>query len=315
MRRRSLVLVALLGAALFVTSVASAVSVFATGMGTPETVARTASGNFLVTDAGPDGSGPIWSVLATGGPATQVASTDYSLRDGVFLPANFGSVGGQFLVVGGDATANGTGFASTMNSSFTLTPYASQANSLWNTPVVASGFGQHNGEVLVTNQGSGTGAHDGSVDIFTPEGTVDRLTDLTALDTPFGAALAPAGFGSVGGTLLVSDAGGGGIYSVNPKGKVSLFTTLPLAADQGGLRQIAFAPSGWGKYSGNLFVSLQRRDIDIVGRNGSIIGKISGAFNPRGLLFTTISGKPALLFSDTRNGAVQQAGPGDIVPD
>jgi hypothetical protein len=314
MRLRSLVLVALLGAALCVTSVAGAVSTFATGMGTPETVARTASGTFLVTDAGPDGSGPIWRVPASGGTATQVASANYSLRDGVFLPANFGSVGGQFLVVGGEATENGTGFASTMNSSFTLTPYASQAKSLWNTPVVASGFGQHNREVLVTNQGSGTGSHDGSVDIFTPEGTVGRLADLPALDTPFGAALAPTGFGVVGGTLLVSDAGGGGIYSVNPTGKVSLFTTLPLGSGQDGLRQIAFAPSGWGKYSGNLFVSLQRRDIDIVGRNGSIIGQISGTFNPRGLLFTTISGKPTLLFSDTLNGFIQSAGPGDIVP-
>jgi hypothetical protein len=321
MRLRSLVLLALLGAALWVSSVAGAVSIFATigppeMPGTPETVARTASGSFLVTDAGPDGSGPIWTVPATGGTATQVASAAYSLRDGVFLPANFGSVGGQFLVVGGEATENGTGFASTMNSSFALTPYASQANSLWTTPVVASGFGQHKREVLVTNQGSGTdpSSHDGSVDIFTPEGTVGRLAELPALDTPFGAALAPTGFGAVGGTLLVSDAGAGGIYSVNPTGKVSLFTTLPLAADQGGLRQIAFAPSGWGKYSGNLFVSLQRRDIDIVNRSGSIIGKISGTFNPRGLLFTTISGNPTLLFSDTLNGAIQKAGPGDIVP-
>ena len=314
MRRRSLVLVTVLAVAFSVTAVAAAVSIFATGMGTPETVARTASGNFLVTDAGPDGSGPIWSVPATGGTATQVASAPYSLRDGVFLPANFGSVGGQFLVVGGEGTTNGTGFASTMNSSFTLTPYASQANSLWTTPVVASGFGQHKGEVLVTNQGSGTGSHDGSVDIFTPEGTVGRLADLPDLDTPFGAALAPTGFGAVGGTLLVSDAGGGGIYSVNPKGKVSLFTTLPLGDDQGGLRQMAFAPSGWGRYSGNLFVSLQTRDIDIVGRNGSIIGKISGTFNPRGLLFTTISGNPVLLFSDTSIGAIQRAGPEDIVP-
>jgi hypothetical protein len=313
MRLRSLVLLALLGAALCVSSVAGAVSIFATigppeMPGTPETVARTASGSFLVTDAN-DG-GPIWSVAAGGGTATQVALAGYSLRDGLFLPANFGSVGGQFLVVGGDGTLAS---ASTMDASHTVTPYASQANSLWNTPVVASGFGRHNGEVLVTNQGNGTEST-GSVDIFTPSGTVGRLTNLPMVNVPFGAALAPAGFGVVGGTLLVSDAGAGGIYSVNPTGKVSLFTTLPLGAGQGGLRQIAFAPSGWGKYSGNLFVSLQTGDIDIVGRSGSILGKISGTFNPRGLLFTTISGNPALLFSDTLNGAIQIAGPGDIVP-
>jgi len=311
MRFRSLVLVTLLAAALCFTSVVAAVSVFATfptATATPETIARTAAGNFLVTDA--DDGGPIWSVPAAGGAATQVALAGYSLRDGVFLPANFGSVGGQFLVVGGGTTA----FASTMNASFAVTPYASQANSLWNTPVVASSFGRHNGDVLVTNQGSGTGAHDGSVDIFTPDGTVGRLTNLPSVNVPFGAALAPAGFGDVGGTLLVSDAVGGGIYSVNPTGRVRLFTTIPLGTGQSGLRQMAFAPSGWGRYSGNLFVSLTTRDIDIVSRNGSIMGRISGTFNPRGLLFTTLSGSPALLFSDTRGHQIQQAGPGDIVP-
>ena len=309
MRLRSLVLVTLLAAALCATTVFAAVSVFATGMITPETVVRTAAGDFLVTDAA-DG-GPIWSVPAGGGTATQVASAGYSLRDGVFLPANFGSLGGQFLVVGGDGTLAS---ASTVDASFTVTPYASQANSLWNTPVVASGFGPHNGEVLVTNQGSGTDSHDGSVDIFTPSGTVGRLTNLPSVNVPFGAALAPAGFGEVGGTLLVSDAVGGGIYSVNPTGRVTLFTTIPLGSGQSGLRQMAFAPSGWGRYSGNLFVSLTTRDIDIVSRTGAVIGRISGTFNPRGLHFTRISGSPTLLFSDTSIGVIRRAGPADIVP-
>jgi hypothetical protein len=312
MRFRSLILVTLVAAALFVTSAFAAVSVFATGMVVPETVARTPAGNFFVTDA--DATGPIWSVPSGGGSATQVAAAGYSLRDGVFLPAGFGSVRGQFLVVGGDGLANGNAFASTMDASYTVTPYASQANSLWNTPVVASGFGRHSGEVLVTNQGSGTDSHDGSVDIFTPSGTVGRLTNLPSVNVPFGAALAPAGFGNVGGTLLVSDAVGGGIYSVNPTGRVSLFTTIPLGTGQSGLRQMAFAPSRWGRYSGNLFVSLNTRDIDIVSRNGSIIGRISGSFNPRGLLFTTLSGDSSLLFSDTSTGVIRRAGPADIVP-
>jgi hypothetical protein len=311
MRLRSLVLVALLAAAICATTVFAAVSVFATGMVIPETIARTAAGDFLVTDA--DDGGPIWSVPAGGGTATQVALAGYSLRDGVFLPSNFGSAGEQFLVVGGDGLENGTAFASTMDASHTVTPYASQANSLWTTPVVMSGFGQHMGEVLVTNQGSGTGSRDGSVDIFTPSGTVGRLTNLPMVNVPFGAAQAPAGFGPVGGTLLVSDAEGGGIYSVNPTGRVSLFTTIPLGPGQSGLRQMAFAPSGWGRYSGNLFVSLTTGDIDIVSRNGAVIGRISGMFNPRGLLFTTTSGNPTLLFSDTSIGVIRRAGPGDIV--
>jgi hypothetical protein len=307
MRLRSFVLVALLAAATCATTVFAAVSVFATGMLIPETIARTTAGDFLVTDA--DDEGPIWSVPAGGGTARQVASAGYSLRDGVFLPASFGSVGGQFLVVGGDGTL---GSASTLDASYTVTPYASQANSLWNTPVVVSGFGRHSGEVLVTNQGDGT-EFTGSVDIFTPSGTVGRLTNLPSVSVPFGAALAPGGFGAVGGTLLVSDAGGSGIYSVNPTGRVSLFTTIPLGPGQSGLRQMAFAPSGWGRYSGSLFVSLDTRDIAIVSRSGAVIGRISGTFNSRGLLFTTISGSPTLLFSDTSIGVIRRAGPGDIV--
>jgi hypothetical protein len=310
MRFRSLTLVTLFAATLMTTSAFAAVSTFATGMDATQAIAPTAAGNFFVTDARADG--PIWSVPAAGGTATQVASAGYSLRDGVFLPASFGSVGGQFLVVGGDGTLAS---ASTMDASNMVTPYASQANSVWNTPVVPSGFGRHNGEVLVTNQGSGTGSRDGSVDIFTPSGTVGRLTNLPSVNVPFGATQAPAGFGSVGGTLLVSDGVGGGIYSVNPTGRVSLFTTIPLGTGQSGLRQMAFAPSGWGRYSGNLFVSVNTRDIVVVSRNGSIIGRISGTFNPRGLLFTTLAGNASLLFSDVSTGVIRRAGPEDIVPD
>ena len=54
--------------------------------------------------------------------------------------------------------------------------------------------------------------------------------------------------------------------------------------------------------------------IDVVNRDGVVIGKISGDFNPRGLTFTTMSGQPTLLFSNTLNGDILKAGPGDIVP-
>jgi hypothetical protein len=164
------------------------------------------------------------------------------------------------------------------------------------------------GDVLVTNQS-------GSVDFFTPSGGVGTLVSFPSPVSPFGAALADSSFGEVGGpSLFVSDGGGGGIYSVDPAGNINLFTTIPLGTGQTGLRQIAFAPKGWGKYGGNLFVCLNTRDIDIVNRDGVIIGKITGAFNPRGMLFTTIAGKPTLLFSNSAAGTIQKAGPGDVVP-
>jgi hypothetical protein len=309
MKRRflGLLVVALLATGLAATSIFAAVSVFATGMAAPQAITRAPSGDFFVTDA--DRDGPIWSIPASGGTATMLASAGYSLRDHLLLPAGFGSVGGQLLVVGGGAK----GSASTMDtSSFVVTPYASKRQTLWTTPVLADSFGQLSGFVLVTNQGHATFRGRGSVDFFAPDGTVGTLTTLPSVTTPYGAVLAPAGFGDVGGTLLVSDAQGPGIYSVDPSGQVRNFTTIPLSG-QGGLRQMAFAPSGWGRYSGDLFVSVSTRDIVVVNQRGAVIGRISGQFNPRGLLFTTISGDATLLFSDTSLGTVRRAGPEDVV--
>jgi hypothetical protein len=300
----------LLFAALYASSGFATVSVFATGTSMPETITPTASGSFFVTDA--DAVGDIWNVPATGGTASSVAQAGFSLRGGLFLPGSFGAVGGQFLVVGVGAPDT-TALASTMDAAFAVTPYAQQRKGVWTQPVLAPSFGSFSGDVLVTNQGVGKN-FPGSVDSFTPSGTVGRLATLSKVNTPFGAALAPSSFGAVGGTLLVSEAGGPGIYSVDTAGNVSLFTTIPLGAGQSGLRQIAFAPTGWGLGTGNLFVSVDNRDIDVVNSGGSVIGRISGMFSPRGLLFTTLSGSPSLLFSDISTGKILKAGPGDIVP-
>lgn len=294
---------------LHASSVSAATSVFATGLNGPESITPTAAGGFFVTDV----DGTIWSVPPGGGSAAALASVAYSLRGGLILPAGFGALSGQFLVVGGDAVEGGSAFASTMDATFAVAPYASQAHSLWTEPVLAPSFGALSGDVLVTNQGDG-GMGMGSVDFFTPSGTVGTLVTLSAVNVPFGAALAPSNFGDVGSNLLVSDAVGSGIYAVNPRGKVRLFATIPLGAGQRGLRQIAFAPKGWGRYSGKLFVSLDNDVIYVVNGDGAIIGTLAGAFSPRGLLFTTIGGEPSLLFSDISTGQILRAEPGDVVP-
>ncbi len=299
--------VASLFAALYASSGFAAVSVFATGTNSPETITQTASGNFFVTDA--DALGDIWNVPAAGGPASSVAQAGFTLRGGLILPGSFGSVGGQFLVTGVGAPDT-SGLASTMDASFTVTPYTQKTKAIWTQPVLAPSFGSFSGDVLVTNQGAAKN-FPGSVDSITPSGAVGRLATFSSVITPFGAAVAPSGFGAVGGTLLVSDAGGSGIYSVDPAGNVSLFTTIPLRAGQG-WRQIAFAPTGWGLGTGNLFVSVSSTDIDVVNSSGSVIGRISGMFSPRGLLFTTLSGSPSLLFSDISTGKILEAGPMDI---
>jgi hypothetical protein len=185
--------------------------------------------------------------------------------------------------------------------------------------VLAPRFGSLSGDVLVTNQG---GPDPGSVDYFTPSGGVGTLAtfSLSAFPSrvqPFGAALANSSFGEVGGpSLFVSDSRGNGIYTVDPAGNIKLFTTIPLdaGAGQNSLRQIAFAPKEWKNYGGDLFVSVNTGSIDVVNRDGVVVVKITGAFNARGLLFTTMSGQPTLLFSNTRNGTILKAGPADIVP-
>jgi hypothetical protein len=287
-------------------------STFATGLDVPESITQTASGNFLVTDA----DGNIWNVPAGGGSASSLATVGYSLRGGLILPPSFGSLNGKFLVVGGDANVGGTAFASTLDTAVTpatVTSYASQTHSLWTQPIFAPNFGLFSGDILVTNQGDGTGTFNGSVDFFTPASAVGKVVTLSQVNVPFGAALAPTSFADVGGTLLVSDAAGPGIYAVDNLGNVRLFTTIPLTAEQTGLRQIAFAPRRFGRFGGDLFVSVANGVIDVVNRDGVVIGAISGAFNPRGLLFTNISGSLTLLFSDTLSGKILKAGPGDVV--
>jgi hypothetical protein len=319
LRLSKVFVVGVLASVLLVTAGSAATSTFATGMITPETITQTASGVFYVTDAGPpdppNSSGNIWSVPAGGEAASELAST-FSLRGGLILPSSFVTVGGQFLAVGIDLSGNAA--AMTMDSSFNVTPYHSQANGVWTQPVLASSFGSLSGDVLVTNQGADTLPTSGSVDYFTPSGVVGTLaTFSSSAVVPFGAALAKASFGEVGGPLLlVSDAASGDIYTVDPAGNIKLFTTIPLdaSANQDSLRQIAFAPKEWKKYGGDLFVALNRGAIDVVNRDGVVVGKISGQFNARGLLFTTISGQPTLLFSNTRTGTILKAGPGDIVP-
>jgi uncharacterized protein (TIGR03118 family) len=61
------------------------------------------------------------------------------------------------------------------------------------------------------------GVGHGFVDVFTNDGAlVRRLVTRGALDSPWGLALAPAGFGEFGGALLVGNFGNGRINVYNP---------------------------------------------------------------------------------------------------
>jgi uncharacterized protein (TIGR03118 family) len=59
--------------------------------------------------------------------------------------------------------------------------------------------------------------HLGYVDIFTVDGTMQqRLISQGELDAPWGMTIAPAGFGSLAGDLLVGNFGDGRIHAYNP---------------------------------------------------------------------------------------------------
>ncbi|MDX6307105.1 MAG: hypothetical protein QOI06_151 [Nocardioidaceae bacterium] len=62
------------------------------------------------------------------------------------------------------------------------------------------------------------GAGLGRVDVFTQTGNlVTRMPDHSALNAPWGLAIAPTGFGSFAGDLLVGNFGNGRIHAYNPQ--------------------------------------------------------------------------------------------------
>ncbi len=94
------------------------------------------------------------------------------------------------------------------------------------------------------------GAGAGYVNVFDAGGTlVRRLSSGGALNAPWGMALAPAGFGTLGGTLLVGNFGDGIINAYDPltgapRGVVAGADGAPLVNT--GLWEIAFGNGGNG---------------------------------------------------------------------
>jgi hypothetical protein len=126
--------------------------------------------------------------------------------------------------------------------------------------------------------------------------TVTQFAQITG--QAFGLVFAPTVFGTVGGSLLVSDSVSGNIWSVSSTGTVTLFATVPLNTGQFGLRQMAFAPTGFPTYGGDLFVSVSGSNagggiagtVDVLNSSGTVIaflgtGVAGAPYDPRGLFF------------------------------
>jgi hypothetical protein len=130
-----------------------------------------------------------------------------------------------------------------------------------------------------------------------------------------GMAFAPAGFGAVGGEMLVSDSTNGTILAVDSTGVSTPFANVPvLHPGLVGLRQIEFAPAGFGPFGGDLLVSVSGSQSGggIKGRllaldgTGHVVGTLiagsaSDPFDPRGMFFPD-SGH--LLISDASVGRI-----------
>jgi uncharacterized protein (TIGR03118 family) len=104
------------------------------------------------------------------------------------------------------------------------------------------------------NKDNEAGAGNGYVDVFNADGTMaKRLVSNGALNAPWGIAVAPLGFGSFGGDVLIGNFGDGRIGAYDPttgafQGLVGDSTHTALVID--GLWALEFGP---GTASGKLF--------------------------------------------------------------
>ncbi len=104
------------------------------------------------------------------------------------------------------------------------------ASTVWTDPSLPSGYAPFNivtigSSVYVTFAKQDAAMHDGllgpgegALSVFTPAGTLTKsLVAVNGpLSSPWGMVLAPAGWGALGGSLLVGNFGGGAINAFNP---------------------------------------------------------------------------------------------------
>jgi uncharacterized protein (TIGR03118 family) len=127
------------------------------------------------------------------------------------------------------------------------------------------------------------GAGHGFVDVFNPDGTfVKRLISGGVLNSPWGLALAPAGFGEFAGDLLVGNFGDGLIHAFDPNtgglvGTISDATNTPIAID--GVWALAFGNGQHNQGLDTLFFTAGPG-----GETGGLFGKIDVVPEPAGIV-------------------------------
>lgn len=160
-------------------------------------------------------------------------------------------------------------------------------------PTVPAGYAPFNvenigGKIYVTFALSNghddiSGAGHGFVDVFDPTShTFTRLISQGALNSPWGIAVAPVGFGSLGGDLLVGNFGNGLINIYDPVtfaliGSLGNSQGNPLATD--GLWALTFGNGGSGGLTSSLYVTAGPN-----GETGGLFARIDPVPEPSTLL-------------------------------
>jgi uncharacterized protein (TIGR03118 family) len=188
-----------------------------------------------------------------------VTVSDQSGSGAVYKGLALASNGGSNFLYAANFNANSI---DVFDTNFNLTSHFTD-------PGIPSGFApfgiaNFSGQLYVTFAKQDSAKHDdvagagnGYVDIFNPNGTlVQRLVSQGALNSPWGLAIAPSGFGTFGGALLVGNFGDGKInaYSATTgKSLGALDDSTGKAIAIPGLWGLIFGNGGSGGSTGTLY--------------------------------------------------------------
>jgi hypothetical protein len=217
-----------LGILLLLCQPVSALQVFSEGMQTPETISPVPQGTYggaydgkyFVPDPGRISGDPsvskIW-VVSSGASSVFAPTT---------LAFNASTVGGLFLPAG----AYWGGSAG---------KYVTVG---WKRTVVPD----------PNNPGQTVDRFDASINVYEANGTYTPLWQGEGF-LPKTPAIAPAGWGTYGGQLIVTD-GGPDVYAINSSGNRTPIVSSPLYPETARFG-LAFAPAGWGTVAGDLLTN------------------------------------------------------------